>query len=65
MPHTTGFKGEDLSLLDSEQFIIVTGLDVCSTHHTVLCSPPGVAVFEYDMLLDLPYLTGRSKIEHK
>ncbi|MCP4746662.1 MAG: hypothetical protein GY874_11075 [Desulfobacteraceae bacterium] len=39
-----------------DNFIVNTAWAVHSTHHTVLKSSPGAAIFGRDMLFDLPYL---------
>ncbi len=38
---------------------------ICSTHHTVLKASPGAAIFEQDMLFDIPFIADWKKIvEH-
>ena len=39
-----------------DNFISNAASDVCSTHHTVLQSPPSTVIFGQDMLFDIPYL---------
>ena len=39
-----------------ESFIVNVPWAVRSTHHTVLKSSPGAAIFGRDMLFDLPYI---------
>ncbi len=39
-----------------DNFIVNTAWTVRSTHHTVLKSSPGAAIFGQDILFDLPYL---------
>ena len=38
------------------------GWAICSTHHTVLGTTPGAAIFSRDMLFDIPYIADWSKI---
>ena len=40
-----------------DDFLTNAAWVICSTHHTVLKSLPGAAVFRSDMLFDVPYLT--------
>ena len=39
-----------------DNFIVNVAWAVCSTHHTVLQSPPSTVIFGQDMLFDIPYL---------
>jgi hypothetical protein len=36
--------------------------DICSTYHTVLKTYPGAAIFEQDMLFDIPFVADWRKI---
>ena len=48
-----------LETVSSEQiddFLVAAGWAVRSTHHTVLNSTPGAAIFGRDMLFDIPYI---------
>jgi hypothetical protein len=39
---------------------------ICSIHHTVLKASPGTAIFEQDMLFDIPFIADWKKIgEHR
>ena len=44
------------------EFITNVGLAICSTHHTVLSSTPGEAIFGPDVLSDIPCLSDWSEI---
>jgi hypothetical protein len=35
---------------------------ICSTYHTVLNVSPGAAIFRWDMLFDIPFITDWQKI---
>jgi len=66
------FRTSELDMADSvdpvavESFIDDAAWAICSTHHTVLLSSPGVAIFGRDMLFDIPYLADCGKIgEHR
>ena len=37
---------------------------ICFTHHTVLKASPGVAIFGWDMLFDIPFIADWNKIEY-
>jgi hypothetical protein len=39
-----------------DEFITNSAWAIQSTHHTVLKSTPGAAVFGWDMLFDIPYV---------
>jgi hypothetical protein len=50
------------SMLDMAEMVKPSDIDVdaawaiCSTHHTVLKASPGAAIFEQDMLFDIPFI---------
>eukprot|EP00957_Ditylum_brightwellii_P200563 15290067-Ditylum_brightwellii.AAC.1 len=41
-----------------EDFLVTATWAVHSTYHTVLKSTPGAAIFDRDMLFDIPYIAG-------
>ena len=41
---------------DIDAFLTNAAWSICATHHTVLQSSPGAAIFERDMLFDIPYI---------
>ena len=43
-------------------FLTNTAWAVCSTHHTVLNTSPGAAIFGRDMLFDVPFLADWKQI---
>ena len=45
-----------------DNFIANVGWKICSTHQTVLGTTPGAAIFNRDMLFDLPYIADWSEI---
>ena len=45
-----------------DDFIADVGWAIRSTHHTVLGSTPGAAIFGRDMLFDIPYLADWTEI---
>ena len=45
-----------------DDFIANVGWAICSTHHTVLGTTPGAAIFSQDMLFDIPYIADWSEI---
>ena len=45
-----------------DNFIVNVGWEICSTHHTLLGSTPGAAIFNRDMLFDIPYISDWSEI---
>ena len=45
-----------------DDFIANVGWAIRSTHHTVLGSTPGAAIFNRDMLFDIPYIADWSEI---
>jgi hypothetical protein len=48
---------------DIADFLTNAALAIRSTYHTVLKTSPGAAIFERDMLLNVPLLANWSKIE--
>jgi hypothetical protein len=51
---------------DIDVFLSDTAWAVCSTYHTVLKASPGAAIFEQDMLFDIPFIADWQKIrEHR
>jgi hypothetical protein len=60
----------DMALLtnasDISIFLADAAWAICSTHHTVLKASPGAAIFEQDMLFDIPFIADWKKIgEHR
>ncbi len=47
---------------DIDTFIDNAALAICSTYHTVLKASPGAAIFEWDMLFDIPFIADRKQI---
>ena len=47
---------------DVEDFLADASYAICFTYHTVLKSSPGAAIFRWDMLFDIPYISGWTKI---
>ena len=45
-----------------DNFIANIGWEICSTYHTVRGSMPGAAIFNQDMLFDIPYIADWSEI---
>jgi hypothetical protein len=45
-----------------DDFIANVGWAIRSTHHTVLGTTPGAAIFSRDMLFDIPYIADWSQI---
>ena len=41
---------------DIDAFLTNAAWAICATHHTVLQSMPGAAIFGWDMLFDIPYI---------
>ena len=63
MLRTSGLEGsDDLSPETVDDFIVNAAWAIRSTHHTVLRSTPGAAVFGRDMLFDVPYLADWTEI---
>ena len=48
---------------DVDNFVSNASWAIRSTYHTVLKSSPGAAVFDRDMLFDMPYLADWNKLE--
>jgi hypothetical protein len=54
-------KASDIDVLLSD-----AACSICSTYHTVLKGSPGAAIFEQDMLFDIPFIADWQKIgEHR
>ncbi len=47
---------------DIADFLANAAWAICSTHHTVLKTSPGAAIFGTDMMFDIPFLSEGSKI---
>jgi hypothetical protein len=47
---------------DVDVFLDNAAWAICSTYHTVLKASPGTAIFEQDMLLDIPFMADWCKI---
>ena len=47
---------------DMAKFFTNAAWAICSTYHTVLKTSPGAAIFERDMLFDIPFLADWSKM---
>ena len=47
---------------DANVFLDKTTWAICSTNHTVLKVSPGAAIFEWDMLFDIPFIADWNKI---
>jgi len=63
MMRTSGIDGsDDLTPQTVDDFITDAAWAIRSTHHTVLRSTPGAAVFGRDMLFDIPYLADWTEI---
>ena len=63
MMRTSGLDGsDDLSPEAVDQFITDAAWAIRATHHTVLQTTPGAAVFGRDMLFDLPLLADWTEI---
>ena len=51
---------------DIDVFLTDTAEAISSTYHTVLKASPGAAIFGWDMLFDIPFLSDWNKIgEHR
>ena len=48
-----------------DEFVANIGLEMCTTHQTLLGSSPGAAIFDRDMLFDIPYSADWSEIGRK
>jgi hypothetical protein len=53
---------DTINISDIAEFLTNTAWTVCSTYHTVLKTSPGAAIFERDMLFDVPFLADWSNI---
>jgi hypothetical protein len=63
MLRTSDLEGsDDLSAETVDDFVVNAAWAVRSTHHTVLGSTPGAAVFGRDMLFDIPFLADWTEI---
>ena len=63
MMRTSSLDMQDTSTPDMiDDFIANVGWEICSTHHTVLGSTPGAAIFNQDMLFDISYISDWSEI---
>ena len=63
MMRTAGLDlSETVSSEQVDNFLVAAAWAVCSTHHTVLNSTPGAAIFGRDMLFDIPYIADWTKI---
>jgi len=47
---------------DIDVFLTNAAWAIRSTYHTVLIASPGVAIFDQDMLFDIPFLANWNKI---
>jgi len=45
-----------------DDIIANVGWEICSTHRTVLGSTPGAAIFNRNILFDIPYISDWSEI---
>ena len=45
-----------------QDFLVDAACAIRSTHHTVLKSTPGAAIFSRDMVFDIPYVADWNKI---
>ena len=63
MMRTSSLDMQDTCTPDMiDEFIANVGWAIRSTHHTVLGSSPGAAIFGRDMLFDIPYLADWTQI---
>ena len=63
MMRTAGLDlSETVSSEQVDDFLVAAAWAVRSTHHTVLNSTPGAAIFGRDMLFDIPYIADWTKI---
>ncbi len=53
---------DTVSESDIEDFHTNAAWVVCSTYHIVLKASPGAAIFEKDMLFDIPFIADWNKI---
>jgi hypothetical protein len=54
---------ESVKASDIDVFLSDAAWAVCSTYHTVLKAFPSAAIFERDMLFDIPFIADWQKIE--
>jgi hypothetical protein len=47
---------------DVNVFLDNTAWAICSTYHTVLKASPGMGIFGWDMLFDIPFIADWNKI---
>jgi hypothetical protein len=47
---------------DVDVFLDNAAWAICSTNHTVLKASPGVAIFGWDMLFDIPFIANWNKV---
>ncbi len=55
---------ESVEPADIETFIDNAAWAFCSTYHTVLKASPGAAIFEPDMLFDIPFIADWKQLEN-
>jgi hypothetical protein len=67
MLHTAELDmAKSVNARDIDVFLLDAAWGICSTHHTVLKSSPGAAIFGRDMIFDIPFIANWKKIgEHK
>ena len=66
MLHVAGLEGQDdLDPTDIGQYIIDVAWVVCSADHNILGFSPRAALFEWDMLLDIPYMADWKAIRRR
>ncbi len=53
---------ESVNASDINVFLSDAAWAIRSTHHTVLKASPGAAIFEQDMLFDIPFVADWKKI---
>jgi hypothetical protein len=63
MLHTAEIDmAESVNASDINVFLSDAAWAIRSTHHTVLKASPGAAIFEQDMLFDIPFVADWKKI---
>jgi hypothetical protein len=55
---------DSVTLNDVNVFLDNAAWAICSIYHTVLKASPGVAIFGWDMLFDIPFIADWNKIEY-
>ena len=55
-------RADSVSPNDVNVFLDNAAWAICFTHHTVLKASPGVAIFGWDMLFDIPFIADWNKI---